>query len=134
MIGCCCAATDTDTPNAIAAAKSLSVLFIVMSVSGCGPPGQCAGLTARSAETALLASAIWWRRIGFSTNHASSAAAAFITLATMKTACQLAVIAVNTLDSGTRSDAVPFAVYSMPALAAAYFAPNVSAQVDGKRL
>ena len=74
------------------------------------------------------------RRIGFNTNHASSAAAAFMTLATMNTACQLPVIAVSMLDSGTSSDAVPFAVYSMPALAAAYFEPNVSAQVDGNRL
>ena len=33
---------------------------------------------------------------------------------------------------GTSNAAVPFAVYSVPALPAAYFAPNVSAQVAGK--
>jgi len=53
---------------------------------------------------------MWARRIGFSTNQASSAAMAFITLATMNTVCQLPVAAASTLDSGTSSDAVPLAV------------------------
>ncbi len=74
------------------------------------------------------------RRIGLNTNHAISAATAFMMLATMNTACQLPVAAASTLDSGTSSEAVPLAVYSRPALAAAYFEPKVSAQVDGKRL
>lgn len=34
--------------------------------------------------------------------------------------------------TGTSIDAVPFAVYSVPALAAAYLLPKVSAQVAGK--
>ena len=55
-------------------------------------------------------------------------------LRTMNTACQLPVAAASTLDSGTSSDAVPFAVYSRPALVAAYLEPKVSAQVDGNRL
>jgi hypothetical protein len=74
------------------------------------------------------------RRIGRSTNHASNAAAMFIPAATMNTACQLPVAVVRTLDSGTSSDAVPFAVYSVPAFAAANLLPNVSAFVDGNRL
>ena len=36
----------------------------------------------------------------------------------------------STLDSGTSSEAVPLAVYSSPALAAAYLEPKVSAQVE----
>src|SRR5438045_5830110 len=74
------------------------------------------------------------RRIGRRTNHAIAAAAAFMMLATMNTACQLPVAAASTLESGTSSDAVPLAVYSRPALAAANFEPNVSAQVEGNRL
>ena len=50
------------------------------------------------------------RRIGRSTNHAISAATAFIKLATMNTVCQLQVAAASTLDSGTSSEAVPLAV------------------------
>jgi len=38
------------------------------------------------------------------------------------------------LASGTNADAIPFAVYSMPAFVVAYFEPNVSPQVAGKRL
>ncbi len=77
---------------------------------------------------------MWLRRIGRNTNQARIAAMAFITLATMKTACQLPVAVASTLDSGTSSDAVPFAVYSSPAFDAAYLEPKVSAQVDGNRL
>src|SRR3569833_2047487 len=72
--------------------------------------------------------------MGRSTNQASKAATAFMMLATMNTACQLPVAAVSALDSGTSSAAVPLAVYSKPALAAAYLEPKVSAQVDGNRL
>src|SRR3569833_294184 len=72
--------------------------------------------------------------MGRSTNQASKAATAFMMLATMTTACQLPVAAVSALDSGTSSAAVPLAVYSKPALAAAYLEPKVSAQVDGNRL
>ena len=64
------------------------------------------------------AAAVAWRelrsidasRIGLSTNHPISAAAMFITAATTNTACQLPVLATSTLDNGTSSDAVPFAV------------------------
>src|SRR6478609_10533810 len=70
------------------------------------------------------------RRIGLNTNQASNAAAMFIAAATMNTACQLPVAVVNTLDRGTSSDAVPLAVYSSPAFAAANLLPNVSAFVD----
>lgn len=82
-----------------------------------------------SADSAMCAD-----RIGFRTYHAISAAIALSTLPTMNTACQLPVAAVSTLDNGTRREAVPFAVYSKPALAAAYFEPKVSAQVEGNRL
>src|SRR5438876_8952988 len=64
----------------------------------------------------------FWR-IGFSTNHAISAAAAFISAATTNTACQVPVAATSKLESGTSSDAVPLAVYSRPALAVAYSVP-----------
>ena len=53
---------------------------------------------------------MWARRIGRNTNHASSAASAFMTLATMNTACQPPVAVASTLDSGTSSEAVPLAV------------------------
>jgi hypothetical protein len=62
------------------------------------------------------------RRRGLRTNQAISAATAFMRLATTKTAVQLPVEAARTLPSGTSSDAVPFAVYSIPAFAAAYSA------------
>ncbi|MNF14042.1 hypothetical protein D3C80_2161010 [compost metagenome] len=52
----------------------------------------------------------------------------------MKTACQLPVAAVITLENGTSSAAVPLAVYSRPALVAANFGPKVSPQVAGNRL
>jgi len=49
-------------------------------------------------------------RIGLSTKSASSADAAAIPEASMKTACQLPVAAVITLLNGTSKAAVPFAV------------------------
>src|SRR5437660_3657753 len=74
------------------------------------------------------------RRIGRRTNHAISAATAFMAAATMNTECQPPDCATSTLDSGTSNDAVPFAVYNAPAFAAAYCEPNVSVHVDGNRL
>ena len=74
------------------------------------------------------------RRTGRNTNQASSAAAIFIIAATKNTLCHPPELAASTLDSGTRSDAVPLAVYSRPAFAAAYLLPKVSALVDGNRL
>src|SRR6266850_1758652 len=69
------------------------------------------GYTAGSAATtSMRAVSICVRRIGRNTNHAISAAIAFMMLAVMKTACQLPVIAASTLDRGTRSEAVPLAV------------------------
>src|SRR3569623_1420142 len=56
------------------------------------------------------AASIWRRRTGRNTNHAISAAMAFITDAAMNTPCQPPDIATSTLDSGTSSDAVPLAV------------------------
>src|SRR5712692_2235609 len=66
--------------------------------------------TAGSATTSTRADSICVRRIGRNTNQAISAAIAFMMLAVMKTACQLPVIVVSTLDKGTRSEAVPLAV------------------------
>ena len=66
--------------------------------------------TAGSAATSMRADSICVRRIGRNTNQAISAAIAFMMLAVMKTACQLPVIVVSTLDKGTRSEAVPLAV------------------------
>src|SRR5712692_10088761 len=66
--------------------------------------------TAGWAATSMRADSICVRRIGRNTNHAISAATAFMMLAVMKTACQLPVIVVSTLDKGTRSEAVPLAV------------------------
>ena len=63
-----------------------------------------------SAVTPMRADSICVRRIGRKTNQAINAATAFMMLAVMKTACQLPVIVVNTLDKGTSSDAVPLAV------------------------
>src|SRR5258706_15916521 len=65
---------------------------------------------AGSAAPSVHADSIFVRRIGRNTNQASSAAIAFMMLAVMKTACQLPVIAVSTLDKGARSEAVPLAV------------------------
>jgi hypothetical protein len=59
---------------------------------------------------AAVSRSIKSRRIGRNTNHASNAAAMFMPAATMNTACQLPLAAVSTLESGTSSDAVPFAV------------------------
>jgi hypothetical protein len=52
--------------------------------------------------------------IGLSTNNAINAAAMSSNAARKNTACQSPVAAVNTLVKGTSSEAVPFAVYSMP--------------------
>ena len=54
------------------------------------------------------------RRIGYSTNIASSAVRMFTAAATYSTASQLPVASRSTLPSGTSSAAVPFAVYSSP--------------------
>src|SRR5262249_32497899 len=58
--------------------------------------------------------AISRRRIGLSTRGAMIAATMFKTAAMMNTAVQLPVALINTLPSGTRSDAVPLAVYNRP--------------------
>src|SRR5438067_4937425 len=101
------------------------------SPSGCYTAGAATGA---GAGVARLAAAMCLRRIGFNTNQAISAATAFMMLATMNTACQPPVAAASTLDKGTSSEAVPFAVYIRPAFAAAYSEPNVSVVVDGNRL
>jgi len=79
---------------------------------GATPPYETANATIRVAgRTAYGTEAeACRRRIGRSTNHASSAAIALIALAATNTACQLPVEALNTLDSGTKIDATPFAV------------------------
>src|SRR6266403_2350533 len=73
------------------------------------------------------------RRIGLMTNNASSAAVAFRPTATTKTACQ-PYLAATMLASGTSNEAVPFAVYNIPLLVVANFAPKVSPLVAGNRL
>src|ERR1700730_8640647 len=73
------------------------------------------------------------RRIGLMTNNASSAAVAFRPTATTKTACQ-PDLGATMLASGTNNEAVPFAVYNIPLLVVANFAPKVSPLVAGNRL
>src|SRR5262249_59042010 len=59
-----------------------------------------AGCTARCAAA----------RIGLTTNSAVIPTATFAIAATVNTACQLPVLACRRLATGTRNDAVPFAV------------------------
>src|SRR5882757_2762223 len=73
------------------------------------------------------------RRIGLITNSAISAAVALSATAITNTACQPYRAAAR-LASGTSSEAVPLAVYSMPLLVVAYLTPNVSPLVAGNRL
>src|SRR5712671_3381063 len=73
------------------------------------------------------------RRIGLMTNNASSAAVTFRPTAITKTACQ-PYFAATMLASGTSNEAVPFAVYNIPLLVVANFAPKVSPLVAGNRL
>src|SRR5450830_1017150 len=70
-------------------------------------------------------------RQGLSTVIAAIAEAIVMTEAAMNTRSQLP-LADNTDASGTSSEAVPLAVYKVPALPAAYLTPNVSAQIAGK--
>jgi len=65
---------------------------------------------------------------------AISAAMMLKSEAMMKAPFQPPVSTTSTLASGTSSDAVPFAVYSRPALVVAYLTPNQSVQAAGKRL
>src|SRR3569623_3173526 len=65
------------------------------------------------------------RRIGLITNTASRAAIELQATATMNTDCQPKFLA-STLPKGTSRAAVPLAVYSMPLMVVAYFAPKVS--------
>ena len=58
--------------------------------------------------------AISRRRNGLSTAGAIMAAMMFRAAAIINTAVQLPVALINTLPSGTRSDAVPLAVYNRP--------------------
>src|ERR1700754_994027 len=83
-----------------------------------------------SSSTELLC-AIQRARIGARTNLAEMPAAIVITAAAINTAFQPPVAA-STEATGTSNAAVPFAVYSVPAFAAAYLLPNVSAQIAGK--
>src|ERR1700716_3587704 len=73
------------------------------------------------------------RRIGRMMKSASSAAVAFRATAITKTACQPYWEA-SMLASGTSSEAVPLAVYSMPLFVVAYLTPKVSPLVAGNRL
>src|SRR5437868_1099576 len=70
-------------------------------------------------------------RIGASTSLADTPAAIVTTAATVNTASQ-PPCADSTDASGTRIAAVPFAVYKVPAFAAANLLPNVSAHNAGK--
>src|SRR5690349_10981527 len=80
---------------------------------------------------ASLLDSIQRARIGARMNLAEMPAAIVITAAVTNTAFHPPV-ADNTDASGTSSEAVPLAVYSVPAFAAAYLPPNVSAQIAGK--
>src|SRR5277367_4580501 len=71
--------------------------------------------------------------MGFNTKRASSAATMLQHIAIVNTAlhpCALAMMAAT----GTINEPAPLAVYSMPALAAAYLEPKVSPWVAGNRL
>src|SRR5580693_8748038 len=72
-------------------------------------------------------------RIGLSTNNASNPATTLKVMAMEKTGAHPCVLAIAAA-MGTSSDPAPFAVYSMPALDAAYFEPKVSPWVAGNRL
>src|SRR5438045_9566910 len=73
-------------------------------------------------------------RMGFRTAMAISAATMLSVAAVMNTPCQFPFAATMTLDGGTSSEAVPFAVYMRPVLVVAYVPPKVSVTVAGKRL
>src|SRR5882672_7024555 len=73
------------------------------------------------------------RRIGLITNRAINAAVALSATAITNTDCQPYLVA-TMLASGTSSEAVPLAVYSMPLLVVAYLTPKVSPLVAGNRL
>src|ERR1051326_8129402 len=75
-----------------------------------GPCPRAGPLSGKIAQLSFIADL----RSGRSTSGAITAATTFIIAATTKTAFQFPVTEVSTLASGTRSDAVPFAVYSMP--------------------
>ena len=68
------------------------------------------------------------------TTGARTAARMLAPAAMMNTRSQLPVAFWMELAYGTRSEAVPFAVYRSPALVVANLVPNVSVQVDGNRL
>src|ERR1700729_2108706 len=72
-------------------------------------------------------------RMGFSTKTAMSAAMMLKVIATPNTALQPLACEINGV-TGTMSAPAPFAVYSIPAFEAAYFAPNVSPEVAGNKL
>src|SRR5271165_1207421 len=103
-------------------------------------PGHLAQAASAATESAFSASG-WLRvsvanqraRIGFRTARARIAATALNPIATQNTATQPWVPARNAA-SGTSRAAVPLAVYSKPALDAAYLDPKVSPWVAGNRL
>src|SRR5690349_14078505 len=84
-----------------------------------------------SADVSATVFSIQRLRIGARTNFAHRPAAIDVIAVAMNTAFHEPIDA-STEASGTSIDAVPFAVYSVPALAAAYLLPKVSAQVAGK--
>src|SRR6476661_5763643 len=101
-------------------------------------PPPMAAVLAFCSETTLILSAklalalsIKCLRIGSNTNFAAMAAAIVIDAETMNALSQLPP-ADSTEARGTSREAVPFAVYSVPALPAANLTPKVSAQIAGK--
>ena len=59
-------------------------------------------------------------------------AAVMVTIAPATNTVLQSPVADRTEANGTRREAVPFAVYKVPALPAAFFTPKVSAQIAGK--
>src|SRR5260370_34629628 len=76
----------------------------------------CTGAASSFAASSCL------RRIGRSTNHAISAATAFMMLATTNTACQLPVMAGDTLGRGTLHRALRLGRHRQPAVRLDQFA------------
>src|SRR5690242_6489869 len=79
-----------------------------------GADAFCFGWASYSTFAVGQLFAISFKRNGLSTVGAMIAATMFRAAAIMNTAVQLPVALINTLPSGTRSDAVPLAVYNRP--------------------
>src|SRR5205814_9061226 len=97
-------------------------------------PGGRGDAAAPGGVASLSFAATTLRRHGFRIATARRAARMLAPAAMMNTRSQLPVAFWIELAYGTRSEAVPFAVYRSPALVVANLVRKVSVQVDGNRL